>query len=600
MVDRRYNDATMTTFADRPVASCAPRRCNIASHLPRMAATVPDQCAIAVPWRRDPSGRFPCVQRTFAQMEHDSNRLANGLESIGITRGMRTIVMLRPGVEFTTTTFALFKIGAVPVLIDPGMGVSRMVECLSEIEPEAFIGIPPAQVLRVLHRRRFPKLRATVTLGWRLGWGGADWHELIARSSPAYQSADTASDETAAILFTTGSTGPPKGVVYEHGMFEAQIHIIREQYDIHPGEVELPAFPLFALFSTALGQTCVIPQMDPTRPASVNPANIVRDIQAYRVTSAFGSPAIWRRVAAYCVERGIRLPTMRRILTAGAPIPWRVIDMLHRILPPDGDVHTPYGATEALPVATIAGRELFGTGLVQRARRGEGTCVGRVVRGMDVRIIRISDEPIPIWSDDLTLPAGQRGEIAVAGPVVTKVYDHKPAATALHKIADGPRLWHRMGDIGYFDDDGLLWFCGRKAHRVVTSAGTRFTIECEAIFNEHPAVARSALVGVPPRAGTGGPETPQRPVIVIEPAAENGRIGGRVPRGAQRHVLINELLALAAADERTRDIRDVLFHPAFPVDIRHNAKIFRENLAVWATRELGVAVHQQRSRSEPG
>lgn len=582
----------MPVIADQPIAPPCTRHCNIASHLPRMATEIPDQCAIMVPWRRDSSGRRPCEQRTFAELERESNCLSNGLESIGVTRGTRTVVMLRPGLEFAATAFALFKVGAVPILIDPGMGVARMVACLSEVDPEAFIGVPLAQIVRTLHRRRFPKLRATVTLGRRCGWGGADWRELVARHSPEHLVAKTSSDETAAILFTTGSTGPPKGVVYEHGMFEAQLRAIRDLYDIQPGEVELPAFPLFALFSTALGQTCVIPQMDPSRPARVDPAKIVRDVLSCRVTSAFGSPAIWRRVAEYCVQRDIRLPTLRRILTAGAPIPWRIIEMLHRVLPPDGDVHTPYGATEALPVATIAGHELFDAGLVHRARRGEGTCVGRVVRGMDVRIIRISDEPVPRWSDDLALPRGQRGEIVVAGPVVTKVYDHKPAATTLHKIADGTRHWHRMGDIGYFDDAGLLWFCGRKAHRVVTPAGTRFTIECEAVFNEHPGVARSALVGVPPRGGDVKADA-QTPVLIVEPR------GGRIPRGAARRAMVDELLALGAADERTCDIRDVLFHVGFPVDIRHNAKIFRERLAEWAARKLGVAWHRPPSSPEP-
>ncbi|MCC7292478.1 MAG: AMP-binding protein [Phycisphaerales bacterium] len=579
-------------MADPPVA--ARRTFNIASHLPRMADLVPQQAAVIVPWQRHPDAAPGCAAWTFSELELESNRIANGFASIGIERGTRTVVMIRPGLEFTAVVFALFKVGAAPVMIDPGMGVSRMVDCIAEVEPEAFVGVPLAQLVRVLNRRRFSKLRAIVTVGRRFGWGGATLQELRCAGSPRYTMADTAADEVAAILFTTGSTGPPKGVVYEHGMFDAQVRLIQAWYDMQPGEIDMPAFPLFALFSTAMGMTCVIPEMDPSRPGRCDPAKLVRDIVAHRVTTSFGSPAIWRRVGEHCVSRGIRLPTLKRILTAGAPIPWRVIESLHRVLPDDGDVHTPYGATESLPVASISGRELFSGGFIAQSRRGAGTCVGRPFPGIDVRIIRLSDSKIATWSSALEVPPGQHGEIVVAGDVVTRRYDHNPGATALHKIYDGARVWHRIGDVGYMDREGRLWFCGRKAHRVETSERTLFTIECEAIFNEHPDVARSALVGIrraadlsprgptPPPAADVGPHSPctSEPVILIEPKP------GRMPRGRRRAEFVAELIERAQADPRTRLIRTVLFHRAFPVDIRHNAKIFREKLAVWAAERL--------------
>ncbi len=645
-----------------------------------MAATVPDHAALIVPRRlaraaaaatggligrvwhglpgRDSTGRKPApdsnppgwIKLTFAELERQSNRFANGLEAVGITRGTRVVVMVRPGLDFIGLVFALFKIGAVPVMIDPGMGMRRMVGCIEKSRPQAFIGIPLAQVLRLLHRRRFGEIRTVVTVGRRLGWGGATLDELAAGASDDYEMAPTRADEPAAILFTTGSTGPPKGVEYEHGMFHAQVEAIRDHYGIEAGEVDLPAFPLFALFSTAMGMTCVIPDMDPSHPARVDPRQIVEPIIEHRVTSTFGSPAIWRKVGRYCVERGIRLATLRRVLTAGAPIPWQVLEDMRRVLPDGAQLHTPYGATESLPVASIGSDELLGfpgrastpseprasaranspvkhdvhldrrqraESLSQMARRGCGTCVGRPDMSTTVRIIRISDEPIepasrghgaPCDAGDsaraeargslagrstdpgrgghgagsraadiiaaLEVPRGERGEIVVSGPVVTKRYFGDEAATRLHKIYDGDTVWHRIGDVGYFDDEGRLWFCGRKAHRVETADGPLYTIECEAVFNEHPDVFRSALVGV-------GPRGSQTPVIIVEP------VPGQFPSRGRRGGFVAELLKLGAADPRTARIRQVLFHRSFPVDIRHNAKIFREKLAVWAAGRVG-------------
>ena len=174
------------------------------------------------------------------------------------------------------------------------------------------------------------------------------------------------------------------------------------------------------------------------------------------------------------------------------------------------------------------------------------------------------------WQDAEQLPSFEIGEIVVQGPVVTRAYDNNPTENSFSKIQDEEGgFWHRMGDVGYIDDQGRLWFCGRKAHRVFTAAGVMYTITCEAIFNEHPEVKRSALVGV-------GKEGEQKPVLIAE--LEKGS------KPADK--IAGELKQLAEANELTRSIETFLFHPSFPVDIRHNAKIFREKLAVWATDQL--------------
>ncbi len=545
---------------------------NIAAHLPAMADARPQTLAIVHPRGLNRHRRIRYRHLTYRELNRESDLLAGGLERVGIRRGVRTVLMVPPGLDFFALTFALFKVGAVVVLIDPGMGRKGLGTCLKEAEPEAFIGVPKAHAARVLLGWARHTIRTLVTAGPRLGWGGFTLEDLrrIGSSAGSFALAPTMSSETAAVLFTSGSTGVAKGAIYTHGIFAAQVEMLRATYGIEPGEVDLPTFPLFGLFAPALGMTAVIPEMDPTRPAHVDPVKILRAARHFGVTNLFGSPALIRRVGAYGAERGVKLPTLRRVISAGAPVPAAAVERFAKLLSPGVQVHTPYGATEALPVSTIGSDELLRETRYKTAE-GAGVCVGRPVGGMRVRVIRISDEPLPLFTEDLMVPAGSTGEIVVQGPVVTRAYYNRPESTVLAKMTDpAGGLWHRMGDLGYFDEQGRLWFCGRKSQRVVTREQTFFTVPCEGVFNAHPAVARTALVGV---RGDGD----VRPVLCVE-RNESSRVSDDELRG--------ELLALGAARPHTRPISTVLFEKNFPVDIRHNAKIFREKLAERAARRL--------------
>ena len=524
---------------------------NVAGYLPERTAAHPDQPAVVVAlgsgWK----------STSFGELDRRSDAIARGLVDYGIGRGDRTLVMVRPGLELITLAYALFKAGAVPVLIDPGMGRRAFLRCVADTEPKALIGIPLAQIARLLFPAPFSSVERVVTVGLRLFWGGANLVEIEARGTGGPMLADTPDDAVAAILFTSGSTGPAKGAVYTHGHFRAQVESLRACYGFRRGEVDLAAFPLFSLFDCAFGMTSVIPDLEASRPGSCDPAKIVAALLQNRCTTAFGSPAIWRRLGPYCTERGIRFPELKRVLIAGAAVPPALIETLHLLLPEDGDVHTPYGATEALPVATISGREVTAE-TAALSRTGKGTCVGRPAPDIELRLIRIGDEPIDRWSPDLALPPGEVGEICVKGPVVTSTYFGRADATAAAKIPDGSSFWHRMGDLGYLDGKGRLWFAGRKAERVRTADGLAFTDFVEGRAAAHPRVGRCALVGV----GGAGRE---RPVLVVE-----GREDARLAR---------ELLALAS-------VESVLFHPRFPVDARHNAKIHRLTLKRWAEARL--------------
>lgn len=553
-----------------------PDQVNIAERLRESARLYPHQKAVVFPAGRDSSGRVTYTHLTFAQLDEESDRLAQGLIKFGVQPGHRLVLMVRPSLEFIALTFALFKTGAVAVLIDPGMGRSNIFDCLETVEPDGFVAIPIVQAVRALNRRKFPGARLNVTVGGRRWfWGGTTYEELVATSREGFESARTSATDPAAIIFTSGSTGPPKGVAYEHGMFDAQVELLRDFYGIKPGEVDLPGFPLFALFNSAMGVTTVIPDMDPTKPAQVDPLLILEAIRDQGVTQAFGSPAIWNRIGRHCEATGEKLGSLKRVLSAGAPVPVHVLGrMLKSFEHDDANIHTPYGATESLPVASISGREVLSE-TAEKSRQGAGTCVGRLFPRVRVRIIEITDGPIEHVSETRELPHGEIGEILVQAPSTTREYFRRPDATALAKVADDEgRFWHRMGDVGWFGNDDRLWFCGRKAHIVDAAAGRMFTIPCEAIFNEHPQVFRSALVGV-------GQASAKKPVIIVEPE------DGEFPKSTSaQQKFRDELLKLGRASLLTESIDTILFHRSLPVDIRHNVKIFREKLAPWAEEQL--------------
>jgi len=553
-----------------------------------MARREPYRLAVVVPDGRNRAGRVRYTHLTYRQLDQDSDRIACGLRTIGIDRGTRALVMVRPGLDFFSLVFGLFKAGIVPILIDPGIGLRNLGRCCREAEPEVFIGIPKA----LWAQRILGWGRETVRQIIRVAPGrsrlGQDWTKTLDDLRHAGQDAldrgrdpnvvvtPSSAQEPAAILFTSGSTGPPKGAIYTHAIFQGQVERFRCLYAIEPGEIDLCTFPLFALFAPALGMTSIVPDMDPTRPARVNPAKIAEAIEDFGVTNLFGSPALLRRlVQAAGTESPMRFPTLKRITSAGAPVSATILERLAARLDPPAQIHTPYGATEALPVATVGSDEILRE-TRHLTDRGKGVCVGRPVDGIVAMIIQIRDDSIAQWSGDLVVPNGEIGEIVVAGPIVTREYFNRAEATRLAKINDPARnrFFHRMGDVGYFDDQGRLWFCGRKSHRVILGDETLFTIPCEAIFNTHPAVARTALVGVN-RRGT------VVPVICVECVEPVWRMSL-----AERKRLKRELLERGAAFAHTQKIQTILFHRSFPVDIRHNAKIFREKLAVWAARRL--------------
>lgn len=540
---------------------------NIARHLTAMATAQPAHAALEIPRRRTRQGEIDYLVLNFAELDAEVAAWSAKLGTAGIRRGDRALVMVRQGLPLIASAFALFRLGAVPVIVDPGMGLKNFLACVRHAQPRALVGIPFAQLVSRIFRPSFRSVSVRVTahstLTARLTSAGA----TAIDSEPA----TAAASDLAAILFTSGSTGSPKGVCYNHGMFEAQVQSVRETYQIEPGEIDLPLLPIFALFNPALGMTTVVPEIDPRRPAEVDPARIVQAIRQKNVTNSFGSPTLWRKIADHCVANRITLPSLRRVLCAGAPVPAALWKSAPEFLP-NGQLHSPYGATEALPVATISAAEIDVTSV-------RGACVGRPVKDMVVKIIAPVDGPIATLVNGRELPRGEVGEIVVQGPVVTQEYDALPEATTLAKIpaASGP-AWHRMGDCGYIDLGGRLWFCGRKIERVETADGPLYTEPCEQVFRAHAGMRRCALIGL-------GERGRQRPALVVEAKMKNS---------SAYRALARELGLLGSHYPHTAGIRVFYFCPHFPVDVRHNAKIHRLKLARWAVSAKGYEIELRR------
>ncbi len=550
---------------------------NVADRLTKIARLLPSGIAIAEP--SGPVKKFgqdrDYALTTFKTLDQRSTEIARGLIAWGVEPGMRLVSLVPFGAQFIKLVFALMKAGVSVVLIDPGMDRKHLVNCLQEINPDGFVGIPKAQAIRTLLRRRFPSARWNVTVGRRYFWGGKTLAQILEMGQDATTLlADVGLDDEAAVIFTTGSTGPPKGVAYTHGTFHAQIDRIASRYNIQRGSRDLACFPLFGLFDAVMGVTTIIPDMDPTRPAEVDPAKLIAAARQWEVDQAFGSPALWKTVTRWCEANAVGrpFPTLRRVLSAGAPVPAATLASLRRFVHEEADIETPYGATEALPIASIESRQVI-TETGPAANKGKGVCVGTRFAGVDWKVIEITDDEIRYLSDITEVTRGKIGELLVSGPMVTRNYATRTDQNRLHKVNDGDTVWHRMGDVGYLDSQDRFWFCGRKAHRVISSNRTFYTVPCEAVFNLHEEVEKSALVGR-------GPLGQQTPVIVVQPV---DLLIARKP--AQRDALIARLRDVAARNPLTHRISEfVIRDTPLPVDIRHNSKIFREQLAAEVNR----------------
>jgi acyl-CoA synthetase (AMP-forming)/AMP-acid ligase II len=538
---------------------------NIANRIENQAKVRPNQDAVNFP-KKIGNYKYQYEKLTFSELDKLSSHYAYALEQRGIKEGDKVLLFVRPSLDFPALTFALFKMGAIPILIDPGMGKKNLLKAIESAKPDALMAVPEVHIIRLFYRKAFKSIKTFITTGPKL-WPGLHSVKSL-KSGPwqEYKTKDKKPEDMAAILFTSGGTGRPKGVVYTHKIFNKQTDVLQEIFTLTDKDVDLPGFPLFSFFTMSMGMTSCIPDMNPSKPSQCDPQALVANIKDNQATFVAGSPAIWERVAKYCLKQNIQLDSVKYVVMFGAPVRNELHEDFEKILP-NGTTYTPYGATESLPVANISGRELLSneTRFAASSRAGHGTCIGQATPGLEIKVIKAHDNIIEDISQAEILETNAVGELIVKGDVVTPRYLYLPEKTAEAKIKDGQGFWHRMGDLGRIDENGNIWFYGRKVHRIETTEEVKYSIPCEAIYNNHPKVKRTALVNYK-----------STPAIIIETKKDNTAIN--------KEEIITELKKLGSEHSHTKNINDFFFSESFPVDIRHNIKIDRKKLGEMATK----------------
>lgn len=561
---------------------------NLADIALDVARRDPGRLAVIVPNGRDANGKRLYRRHTYREMSDDIESVAVGLREIGIVEMTRTVFMAPPSYESCVVGLALTRIGATTVWIDPTVGYLNVAERLGRLKVEAFVGIPVAHLGRIAFGwgpRFMPK---AISVGG--SFPGAHTVASLRRPVPAsITKAALTPDDPASIMYTTGSTGPAKPTLYRNREFCNVFRTVHHTWrfaEIEGVPVDMPVFPAFFAVGLSAGGTIVIPPINFVRqtPAKVNARALLEVIQDCGVQTLFASPVILENLSRLGRDEGAVAPSLHTVVGGGAPLYAHVIGPLQRMLGPGGSVHADYGATEALPVTEMPCKEALEDTYASTAR-GAGLCVGHPFPGVELKIIAIDEKPIASLANARELSLGEVGEIIARGPHISRMYADDVASTAKNKIAgrDG-EVWHRLGDAGYLDDKGRLWCCGRLGHRITLSSGMMFPLMCEPIFDAHPAVRQSGLVGV----SASSTSNVTVPVICVElknHKAHNSR---------QLDALRSELLAMAAAHPTTRNIRHLIFHSRLPVDPRHNSKIERPALARWAARHLP---REQRKRA---
>ena len=494
-----------------------------------------------------------------------TNRFFHGLQACSLTPNMRAALLTPPSADFFALAFAMLKLGIIPIIVDPAIGLKKVSQCLTESKPDIFFGNTVTHLLRIIFGWGKETIKHNLTINQlsRITHYESNIHHssfTIHHSSPA------------AIVYTSGSTGLPKGAIYTQENFSAQLDMLQQTFNISADEIDLPAFPLYTMIDCLLGVTSVIPDINFPVPKKTNPQKVFEAIEKFKVTNMFASPVVldilekfWSAGACSrkVQQQAVALQSLKRIITAGAPATIQLQERFRKLINEETNLFGIYGATEALPIAKIESREIFS--LREKTESGAGVCLGKPVKDIQVRIIKITDEPIVEWQDSLTVESNVVGEITVQGAAVTRGYIHREDANRLSKIKTGDEIIHRMGDVGYVDEVGNLWYCGRKSHRVITKDDVFFTEQIENIFNAHPSVYRTALV-----------ELKREPVLWVE-----------LKQGETNQDKIKvELIQMASHYPQASKIKTFLFMEKFPTDVRHNSKIIREELKMLAEKRL--------------
>ena len=538
---------------------------DITGELKAHAQERPDTVALRFP--KGPTSGAGWHALTYATLDEQTERFARNCIALGLRRGDPVLLLFKPTAAFYPVCFGLLRAGLVPVFIDPSMGLKRAFECVRTIQPRAMVAPPVLHWASLVLRRVFRSIEFGIVAG-RRGWGfGPTVTRLTEGDAPAVNFGGMGAAEDACIIFTSGATGPPKAVVLSRACLHARIQSVISLLGAPRGTPVVETLLIYTLMWLIGGLRITMPEMDVTRPAKTDPEALIDALQRFEPAVASASLIVWQRLVRYAEGKDLHFPSVETLITSSAPIPAGLHGRLRAVVNDGVQLNTPYGSTEAMPVTNVVSETLL-AGPAEETAQGAGICLGRPVPGAEVRVIAHVEGPLPTWAEVTVQPAGEMGEVVVAGQVVSDAYRSAPGANEASKIRDGERRWHRMGDLGYFDDAGRLWFCGRCAHRIETAQGIVPAVPLEQIYVTHPAVFRAALVGV-------GPMGRQRPVLCVELEA------------GQRwsDTLAQAVLALADGTRWAGRVETAVCHPGLPTDARHNSKIMRPTVAAWAVAQ---------------
>ncbi|MEE2750416.1 MAG: AMP-binding protein [Myxococcota bacterium] len=524
---------------------------NFASLVFAQASAHPEKLALVMPKTWDETGLHESEELTYGQLIQRTRAMMAGLRHEGFQPGDRMVIAFPLSTDSYAFLWALFALGVTAVLIDPGMGPQKVKEALDTANAKGIVGTGAS--LKLLYRALAPPLRRIPKKYTRdTGWFVKHFSTLVQEPDQAPEVVPRSPSDECMITFTSGSTGRPKGANRTHGLLRAQHEALKAEYPPQNGQVDMPCFPNVATHNLCCGITTVLPAVDFAKPAEVAPRPVVQQMEQYGVSSMTGAPAYMGRIASYMMENGIQNSQVKRTGVGGAPVSAELCQQLLAVFP-GVEGYVIYGSTEAEPMTNARLEEACET-------RQEGYLVGSPIPAIDLALLNLPAEPPTLDHTSVgpyRVAAGETGEIVVRGAHVNPGYIENEAANRENKLyePDGS-VWHRTGDLGFFDSAGRLWLVGRLKDVVRYQGRLVQPYPIEAILEGVDGIERAAVIT--------SENTPDG--IVVLQSTETA---------SDKQVVAKAHEVLAAQDLAEMPTCTIAI---VPVDGRHNSKIDRPRL----------------------